>query len=112
MVHVEPYTSNKKYSEYMEKPPLNAQADVSKGVGGLTFNLSLHLQLNPCKTTTLKKTQNWFPRPIIAYCRSKVLQNDAILSTFAKQQFVIKIFVLSIFEWPFYTGFTVYLNFV
>ena len=33
-----------------------------------------------------------------------MLQNAP--STFIK--FVIKIFVLSIFEWPFYTGFTVY----
>ena len=30
-----------------------------------------------------------------------------MLSTFIKPTFVIKIFVLSIFEWPFYTGFTV-----
>ena len=34
----------------------------------------------------------------------------AILSTFIKLPFVIKIFVLSIFEWPFYTGFTVVLS--
>ena len=33
--------------------------------------------------------------------------HSAILSTFIKLSFVIKIFVLSIFEWPFYTGFTV-----
>ena len=33
---------------------------------------------------------------------------SAILSTFIKLTFVIKIFVLSIFEWPFYTGFTVH----
>ena len=32
---------------------------------------------------------------------------SAILSTFIKLPFVIKIFVLSIFEWPFYTGFAV-----
>ena len=40
---------------------------------------------------------------------SKVMQNAprAILSTFIKLQFVIKIFVLSIFEWPLKTGFTV-----
>ena len=30
-----------------------------------------------------------------------------MLSTFIKLPFVIKIFVLSIFEWPFYTGFTI-----
>ena len=32
---------------------------------------------------------------------------SALLSTFMKLPFVIKKFVLSIFEWPFYTGFTV-----
>ena len=35
-------------------------------------------------------------------------EHSAILSTFIKLLFVIKIFVLSIFEWPFYTGFTVF----
>ena len=40
------------------------------------------------------------------------MQNDprgasAILLTFIKLPFVIKILVLSIFEWPFYKGFTV-----
>ena len=35
-------------------------------------------------------------------------EHSAILSAFSKLPFVIKIFVLSIFEWPFYTGFTVY----
>ena len=34
-------------------------------------------------------------------------EHSATLSTFIKLPFVIKIFVLSIFEWPFYTGFTV-----
>ena len=37
------------------------------------------------------------------------MQNAAILSTFIELLFVVKIFVLSIFEWPFYTGFTVVL---
>ena len=37
-------------------------------------------------------------------------EHSAILSTFIKLPFVIKIFVLSIFEWPFYTGFTVFLS--
>ena len=31
-------------------------------------------------------------------------EHSAILSNFIKLPFVIKIFVLSIFEWPFYTG--------
>ena len=34
-------------------------------------------------------------------------EHSAILSTFIKLPFVIKIFVLSFFEWLFYTGFTV-----
>ena len=34
-------------------------------------------------------------------------EHSAILLTFLKLPFVIKIFVLSIFEWPFYTVFTV-----
>ena len=35
-------------------------------------------------------------------------EHSAILSTFIKLTFVFKIFVLSIFEWPFYTGLTVF----
>ena len=41
------------------------------------------------------------------YCRMLQGEHSAILSTFSKLPFVIKIFVLSISEWPFYTGFTV-----
>ena len=37
-----------------------------------------------------------------------IAEPSAILLTFIKQPLVIKIFVLSIFEWPFYTGFTVF----
>ena len=35
-------------------------------------------------------------------------KHSAILSTFIKLPFVIKISVLSVFEWLFYTGFTVF----
>ena len=41
------------------------------------------------------------------YCRMLHLEPSAILSTSIKLPIVIKIFVFSIFEWPFYTGFTV-----
>ena len=41
------------------------------------------------------------------YCRMLKGEHSAILSTFIKLPFVIKTFVLSIFEWPFYIGFTV-----
>ena len=40
------------------------------------------------------------------YCRMLQGEHSAILSTFIKLPFVITIFVLSIFEWLFYTGFT------
>ena len=35
-------------------------------------------------------------------------EHSALLLTFIKLPFVIKTFVLSIFEWPFYAGFTVH----
>ena len=41
------------------------------------------------------------------HCRMLQGEHSAILSTFIKLPFVIKIFVLSIFEWPLKTGFTV-----
>ena len=41
------------------------------------------------------------------YCRMLQGEHSAILSTFIKLPFVIKFFVLSIFEWLFYTVFTV-----
>ena len=42
------------------------------------------------------------------YCRMLQREHSAILLTFIKLPFVIKIFILSIFEWVFYTGLTVY----
>ena len=41
------------------------------------------------------------------YCRMLKREHSAILSTFIKLPVVIKTFVLSIFDGPFYTGFTV-----
>ena len=41
------------------------------------------------------------------YCRMQQGEHSAILLTFIKLPFVIKIFVLSILKWPFYKGFTV-----
>ena len=72
----------------------------------LPFSLRTHdyelncAQLNLCITAALKKTENWFPIPVIASCRAKVLQNaqhSAILSNFNKLPFVIKPIALSIF---------------
>ena len=36
------------------------------------------------------------------------VEHSAILSTFIKLPAVIKAFILSTFEWPFYTGFNVF----
>ena len=60
-----------------------------------------------------KKIKNWFQNRLSLnagqkYCRMLQCEHFAILSTFIKQPFVIKIFVLSIFERPFKTGFTVF----
>ena len=95
-------------------------------VSELSYNIFLrfiHGVLNSCKnlskTVTLKKTKNWFSRPIInfldqlslnagqKYFRMLQMEHSEIHLTFIKLPIVIKIFVLSIFEWPFYTGFSV-----
>ena len=44
------------------------------------------------------------------YCRMLQGEHSAILSTFIKLPFVIKIFISSIFEWPLKIGFTVCLT--
>ena len=41
------------------------------------------------------------------YCRMIQGEHSAILLTIIKLPFVIKIYVLSVFEWPLKTGFTV-----
>ena len=64
---------------------------------------------------TLKKTKIGFQSQLSLnagqkYCRMLQGEHSAILFTFMKLPIVIKIFVLSIFEWLFYTGFTVALS--
>ena len=59
-----------------------------------------------------KKTKNGFQDRLSLnagqkYCRMLQREHSAILPTFIKLPFVIKIFVLSIFEWPLKTGFNV-----
>ena len=46
----------------------------------------------------------------LKYCRMLQGEHPAILYTCIKQPFVIHIFVLSIFEWPLKTGFTVFVQ--
>ena len=46
------------------------------------------------------------------YCRMLQREHSAILLTFIKLPVVIKTIVLSIFEWSFYTGFTVYTKWI
>ena len=64
------------------------------------------------KMTTLKKTKIGYQDQLSLnagqkYCRMLKGEHSAILLTCIKLPFVIKIFVLSIFEWPFYTVFIV-----
>ena len=77
--------------------------------------MSENIQLNLCKTATLKKTEIGFQNQLWLnagqkYCRMLPGEYSAILLTFIKLPFVIKIVVLSIFEWLFYTGFTVHVQ--
>ena len=65
-----------------------------------------------CKTATLKKTNVGFQNQLSfnagqKYCRLLQGEHSAIRLTFIKLPFVIKIIVLFIFKWPFFTGFTV-----
>ena len=66
-----------------------------------------------CLTRPLKKTKIGFQYQLSLnagqkYCRMLPLKHSAILLTFIKLPFVIKTFVLPIFEWPLKTGFTVF----
>ena len=66
-----------------------------------------------CLGRPLKKTKNGFEDQLLLnvgqkYCRMLQGEHSATLSTFFELPFVIKIFVLSIFEWPLKTGFTVF----
>ena len=56
---------------------------------------------------TLKKTEKLLLNAGQQYCRMLQREHSAILSTSIKLPVVIKTFDLSIFECPFYTGFTV-----
>ena len=64
---------------------------------------------------TLNKTENWFSSQLLfnagqRYCRMLQWEHSAVLLTFIKIPLVIDMFVVFVFEWPFYTGFTVYLT--
>ena len=64
------------------------------------------------KNATLKNIKNCLQYQLSLnagqkYCRMLPLEHSAILSTLIKLPFVIKIFVLSFFEWPLKTGFNV-----
>ena len=73
------------------------------------------IQYNLCRTATLKEPKIGFQDQLslnagLKYCRMPQYEHSAIRLTFIKLPFVIKNFVLSIFEWPFlkFRGFTVY----
>ena len=65
------------------------------------------------KRPLIKKTKNGFQDWLSLnagqkYCRMLQREHSEILSTLIKLTFVIKVLVLSIFEWVLKTGFTVF----
>ena len=94
-----------------EKPPELPQVNKIHVSSGLTRfsqlcnDLKL-VQKNLCKSAILKKTKNCFLDQFSLnagqkYCRMLPLEHSTILLTFIKLPFVIKMFVLSIFQWLF-----------
>ena len=67
---------------------------------------SLILHLNLCKTATLKNSKIGF-QDQLSHIVGQKYYRSTLLSTFIKIPFVIKVFVATNFEWPYYTGFTV-----
>ena len=67
----------------------------------------------PCVKRLLLKRQIFFIQNRLSlnagqkYCRMLQRKHSTILSTCIRLPFVTKIFVMSLFEWPFYTGSTV-----
>ena len=58
------------------------------------------------KTPQIGFQDNLLLNAVQKYCRMLQVEHSAMLSTFIKLPFVIKIFVFVYFEWPLYTGFT------
>ena len=78
----------------------------------ITIQMNLEYSKTCLKWPLKKKTKIGFQTQLSLnagqkYCRMLQGEHSAILSTFIKLPFVIKTFVLSIFEWPLKTGFTV-----
>ena len=74
------------------------------------------LQVNLSKMVTFKKEPNicfQYQLSLSAgqkYCRMHRGEHSAVLSTIIKLPFVNKIPILSIFEWPLGTGFTIFVR--
>ena len=83
-----------KYSKTCLKWPLKKKTKI-----GFQDRLSLNAGQKVLQNAPLNAGQK--------YCRMLQGEHSAIVLTFIKVPFVIKTFVLSIFEWPFKTGFTV-----
>ena len=70
----------------------------------------LHI-VKPVLSGPQKEDQNLVFKTVFCLMQAKSIaecsEHSAILPTFIKLPFVIKIFVLSFFEWPLMTGFTV-----
>ena len=74
--------------------------------------LALAIHINAVLNGHLKRISNigfqdrLLPNAGLKYCRMLQGEHSAIRLTFIRLPFVFKTFVLSIFEWPLKTGFT------
>ena len=76
---------------------------LAKISGFTVYKLKSHLALYIMHSKTCKNGRSHEDQNLVFQW-----EDSAILLTFIKLPFVINIFVLSIFEWTFYTGFTVF----
>ena len=101
--------------EKVTRPSTKNKFDMSNKLtaSGCGWFLIYAYTVKPCvKQPLSKRPKNCFQYQLKLnagqkYCRILQLEHSAILSTFIKLRIVMKIFVLSIFEWLFNTGLTV-----
>ena len=99
-------------STFIKLPFFNKIFVLSIFSGGFTQVLLYVISKTCVKWPLSKRPKTGFQDQLLLnagqkYCRMLQREHSAILLTFIKLLVVIKTIVLSIFEWPFYTGFTV-----
>ena len=89
---------------------INMHVNINQNAGESHFYTDKVVYSKPClKRSFKKKTNIWFPDRLLLNAGQKYCRILLQYFRFHKAFFAITIFVLSIFEWPFKTGFTVHL---